>query len=456
MGAVMDFDLWRQQLNDRDIQVRTQAFRHLLAARTLSQLHCRPQTELVNMHCHTFFSFNAYGYSPMALAWLAVERGWRAMATVDFEVLDAVDEALSACDDAGVRGAAGLETRVFVQEFLSRELNSPGEPGICYFVGVGFVRQIAPVGATQVLAEMRAGASQRNRDIAARINAYVGPAAIDYDRDVLPLAPSGNATERHMLVAYDRAARRAFPARQDLVTFWADKLGTDVTKIDAVFGPEPGPNELLRSKLMKRGGVGYVQPSPQSFPTLLQVSHMISACGALPTYAWLDGYSAGEQAIEELLQVMLANGVVGLTVIPERNWNLADPAAKAAHVRRFDATLQLAAQMDLPVFIGTEMNKAGQPMEDDFLEVEPLRPWRKAFVDGADLLYGHTVLERALGLGYQSVWAQQHLPTRRERNAFYTEVGRLVTPGKTAVNKLRANSQMDGPRAFLDAIRYST
>ena len=260
---------------------------------------------------------------------------------------------------------------------------------------------------------MRAGAAQRNRDIAARINTYVGPAAIDYDRDVLPLAPSGNATERHMLVAYDMAARRVFPARQDLVAFWADKLATYVSKINAAFGPEPGPNELLRSKLMKRGGVGYVQATQLSFTTLLQVSQMISACGALPTYAWLDGYSAGEQVIEELLQVMLASGVVGLTVIPERNWNLADPAAKAEHVGRFNAILQLAAQMDLPVFIGTEMNKAGQPMEDDFLEVVPLRPWRKTFVDGADLLYGHTVLERALGLGYHSAWAKQHLPPRR-------------------------------------------
>ena len=449
----MDFDLWRQQLNDRDIQVRAQAFRQLLAARTLGQLNCRTQTELVNMHCHTFFSFNAYGYSPTALAWLAVERGWRAMATVDFDVLDAVDEVLSACDEAGVRGAAGLETRVFVQEFLSRELNSPGEPGICYFVGVGFVHQTAPVGAAQVLAEMRAGAAQRNREIAERINAHVGLAAIDYDRDVLPLTPTSNATERHMLVAYDMAARRAFPTRRDLVAFWADKLGMDVKKIEAAFGPEPGPNELLRSKLMKRGGVGYVQPNPQSFPTLLQVSQMISDCGALPTYAWLDGYSAGEQAIEELLQVMLASGVVGLTVIPERNWNLADAAEKAEHVRRFDAILQLAAQMDLPVFIGTEMNKAGQPMEDDFLEVEPLRPWRKVFVDGADLLYGHTVLERAMGLGYQSAWAQQHLSTRRERNVFYTEVGRLVTPEPETVSKLRSKSQADDPMTFLDGIR---
>jgi hypothetical protein len=182
------------------------------------------------------------------------------------------------------------------------------------------------------------------------------------------------------------------------------------------------------------------------------VSQMISACGALPTYAWLDGYSVGEQSIEELLQVMLANGVVGLTVIPERNWNLADPAARAEHVRRLDATLQLADLMDLPVFIGTEMNKAGQPMEDDFLQVEPLKPWRQTFVDGADLLYGHTMMERALGLGYQSEWAQQHLPNRRERNAFYTEVGRLVIPGPEAVSRLRSRQVYD-PAAFFETIR---
>ena len=44
---------------------------------------------------------------------------------------------------------------------------------------------------------------------------------VDYDRDVLPLTPAGNATERHMLVAYLKAAARRFP---DPVPFWAEKL----------------------------------------------------------------------------------------------------------------------------------------------------------------------------------------------------------------------------------------
>ncbi|MHB9032056.1 MAG: PHP domain-containing protein [Anaerolineae bacterium] len=441
----MGHELTRQQLYDLNPQVRAQALANLIQAQVNGEIEVNPPTNLVNLHCHTCYSYNAYGHTPASLAWLAAEQGWRALATVDFDVLDAVDETLYSCDAVRVRGAAGLETRVFVPEFATREINSPGEPGICYFVGVGFTSQTAPADAAPVLAEMRRAADRRNREMAIRINTFVGQAAVDYDRDVLPLTPSGNATERHMLVAYDAAARRAFPKRADLVAFWARKLGLEPAVVESSLGAEPGPNELLRSKLMKRGGVGYVQPTPESFPALRQVSEMICACGALPTYAWLDGYSAGEQAIEELLTVMLANGVVGLTVIPERNWNFKDSTVKAEHVRKLNDTMDLAARLDLPVFIGTEMNKAGQPLVDDIQSGDALRPFAAQFIAGADLLAGHSILQRALGKGYSSSWAVDNLPERRERNAFYTRVGQIVEPGPKAVSQVASLAKAATP-----------
>ena len=53
------------------------------------------------MHCHTFFSFNAYGYSPTGLAWLAREQGWPLMGLIDFvraagEKVFGTDEAAAA------------------------------------------------------------------------------------------------------------------------------------------------------------------------------------------------------------------------------------------------------------------------------------------------------------------------------------------------------------------------
>jgi hypothetical protein len=185
---------------------------------------------------------------------------------------------------------------------------------------------------------------------------------------------------------------------------------------------------LLRSKLMKRGGVGYVQPGPETFPLLDTFQEMILACGGLPCATWLDGMSAGEQEIESLLELLIDKGSVTFNIIPDRNWNIADPDTKKQKVQNLYDVVKLVQELDLPINIGTEMNSYGQKVMDDFAAPE-LAPVRQAFIDGAYFIYGHTALQRALGLGYPSEWAQDQLPTRRERNAFYTRVGYLMPPG---------------------------
>jgi hypothetical protein len=438
----------RERLKDLCAPVRRAALMDLMTAEHLGQATYPPDGGLVNMHCHTFFSYNGYAHSPTSLAWLAHEQGWHALGTVDFDVLDGVEECLEACDHVGVRGAAGLETRVFVPEFATREINSPGEPGVCYHMGAGFVSAQAPAEAAQVLHAMRRRAVERNRDMVARINAHLAPVTIDYERDVLPLTPAGNATERHILLAYDAAARQRFPEREALCAYWAGKLSVDSATVAKSIGDAPTPNELLRSKLMKRGGVGYVQPGPSTFPPVEEVNRAIVACGAIPVYTWLDGASAGEQAIAELLPLMVRQGAAAINIIPDRNWNLPDAAQRAEKVRALYAIIALAREMDLVILVGTEMNKAGQRLMDDF-DAEPLRPLRADFVRGADFIYGHTVLQRALGIGYQSAWARAHLSTRRERNAFYAAVGAAVKPGFEMLTRVAQLDVTQSPQAIL-------
>ena len=409
----------------------------LVALAERGEAPCEPVKDVVNLHCHTFFSFNAYGHSPTSLAWLAKKRGFAAVGIVDFDVLDAVDEFLAACDLAGVRGSAGIETRVFIPEFATREINSPGEPGVYYHMGIGFTSGNVPPDAAPTLAAMRARADRRNREMAARVNAYLDPVAIDYERDVLPLTPAGNATERHMLLAYIRAADRAFDgAESQKAAFWAEKLGASVDQITAIIGDYAKFSNLVRGKLMKRGGVGYVQPSPEAFPTVAEFHAMITACGALPCVTWLDGTTAGEQAIDELLDLLIGQGAVAMNIIPDRNWNIADPETRQLKVAKLHEIVRIAAARDLPINVGTEMNAPGNKLVDDF-DVPEMAPIKQAFLDGAHFIYGHTVMQRALGLGYQSAWAQANLPTRRERNDFYTTVGYRVPPGADGLVRLR-------------------
>ena len=358
------------QLNDFDAVRRDAALCELLALADQGVVNVAPPSDVANMHCHTLFSYNAYGYSPTALAWLAKKSGYKFMGIVDFDVLDGVEEFLAACDLAGVRGSAGMETRVFIPEFATREINSPGEPGIFYHMGIGFTStDVADLNgeAGAILASLRARAEARNRDVAARVNAYLDPVTIDYDRDVLPLTPAGNATERHMVVAYLAAARRTIA---DPVAFWATKLNAAREAIAAIIDDDPKIQNLVRAKLMKRGGVGYVQPTPEMFPAVEEVNRVITACGALPCATWLDGLSAGEQAEEELLDLLIGKGVVALNIVPDRNWRMADPEVKRVKLHKLYEIVELAQRLDLPLNVGTEMNAPGNRLVDDFAAPE--------------------------------------------------------------------------------------
>jgi len=462
------------KLNDVAPGVRAQALAELASLAQQPAVPLAPEAEVANMHCHTFFSFNAYGHSPTSLAWLAKRRGFKLMGIVDFDVLDGVDEFLDACEVIGVRGCAGIETRVFLPEFATREINSPGEPGVYYHMGIGFTsshvsQSVNPADPCStpagILADMRRRAIRRNRGLIDRVNGHLAPVTIDYEQDVLPLTPGGNATERHIVVAYMQAAERAVP---DLAKFWAGKLDVGPDQVAALMGdtPDAGPEtgslpknlvsvprfqKLIRARLMKRGGVGYVQPGPDTFPSVEEFHKLIVACGALPCAAWLDGTSAGEQAIEELLELLIGNGVVALNIVPDRNWNVADPETRRLKVQNLYHVVQLAQELALPLNVGTEMNSFGQKLVDDF-DAPELAPVRKPFLDGAHFIYGHTVLQRALGLGYQSEWAQAHLPSRRERNDFYTQVGYHAPPGKAGVVQLKQLDPAMSPAEILSKL----
>ena len=445
MSISQQIERLEAELNDFSPDVRLKALVELDELAHQGAVPLEPAAEIANMHCHTFFSFNAYGYSPSALAWSAKRRGIELMGIVDFDVLEGVDEFLNACELIGVRGSTGLETRVYIPEFATREINSPGEPGVYYHIGIGFCSNDAPEAEAPTLADMSRRAEQRNRVMAERINAYLSPVSVNYDADVLPLTPAGYATERHMLVAYIQAAARHFP---DPVPFWAEKLGMPAEQIAAQIGDTPRFQNMVRAKLMKSGGVGYIKPGPDMFPTVEEVNQLVIACGALPCAAWLDGTSAGEQAIEDLLSLLVAKGAAALNIIPDRNWNIPDAEMRRVKVRNLYQVVELAQKLDLPLNVGTEMNAYGQKLVDDFNAPE-LVPVRQAFLNGAYFIFGHTVMQRALGLGYQSEWAKSHLPARRERNEFYTRLGRQTPAGRRGLAKLKSLTPAAAPSEFI-------
>lgn len=416
MVKTLKIDELEQQLDSFDAGTRRQALRQLHELALARGLYPVPKP-IVNLHCHTFFSYNAYGYSPSKFAWLARTRGLAVAGIVDFDVLDGVDEFLDAGLLLGLRTVASIESRVYVPEFATRVINSPGEPGIAYHMGVGFCSSKPAPEVAGFLAHMRATAETRNRDLLARVNAYLDPVIVDYDRDVLPLTPNGNATERHLCAAFVKKAEAVFPDPEARAAFWNQKLG------EAPADPVKLQN-LIRSKTMKRGGVGYVQPDCRSFPLMSDMNRFIIACGGIPTLAWLDGTTDGERDIDELLRVAIAHGAAAVNIIPDRNYT---PGVKDQKLKNLYNFVELAQQLHLPVIVGTEMNAPGNKFVDAF-ETAELQPLVPVFLKGAYIAYGHTVLQQGSGMGYLSPWAKKHFKSAAEKNSFYEEVGRRTEP----------------------------
>lgn len=430
-------------LNDFDGAVRLRALRELAAA----DLPPPPLRDAVNMHIHTFFSFNAEGWSPARAAWEMHQRGVFAAGIIDFDVLDGMEEFYTCGELLGLRTSVGVETRVFYTEYANREIDSPGEPGIHYVGGAGFTNLFARnTPQAEGLAFYRHAAQTRNRALIVRINSHVPEIALNYESDVLPRSPGHCPTERHIIAAYIDKSLAVFGDSQR-AAFWAKLLGMPAEAIPALQANRAAMEDKVRAKLAKRGGLGYEQPTSRSFPLMEDFFAWVKSCGAIPMESWLDGTSEGEADAAPLLELSVAKGARALNIIPDRNWNLSDPALKTVKVNCLRRIVGLAETMDLPVIIGTEMNRAGLPAVDD-LNGPVLREFKQTFLKGASILVGHTVCSRFAGYSYVGARAEDSFKNRSERNAFFAAVGRLPPVTCALSRRLREA----GPERALEAI----
>jgi hypothetical protein len=452
-----------ERLSSFDIEARRAAVREIAARIESGDLPLPPLTGVVNVHFHTFFSFNYRDYSPSRIVWEAKKAGLDVAGSVDFDVLDAMGEMLEAGEVLQVRTNVALETRVFAPEFPDWEFSSPGEPGILYFMGTGFTRlPAAGSSAEACLQQMRAAARARNEEMLGRLRSVIAPMEVDYEADVLPLTPSGNATERHMLAVLDTKARTMFPVMVGrgeprvrpekagylnqggehkvrpylLAAYWSQRTGLSEGEVGRLLGDRAKFRTAVRSRLMKKGGPGYMPPDPRKFPRIRDVAQMIRDVEGIPCATWLDGTRRGEADPDALLDWFLGMDCLVLNVIPDRNWNLSDPDEKRVKTQKLAEIVEAARKRHLIFSVGTEMNNYGQKFVDTF-DAPELRPYAADFRDGGYILYAHTLLQRAIGRGMMSAWARGAFGRDRAKaNAFYLDVGRRAFPPKAAFDAL--------------------
>lgn len=395
----------------------------------------KKEQQNVNLHLHSFFSYNAEFWSPARIAWEAKKRGLYAAGIVDFDVLTGLQEFLEAGEMLKLRTNVGIETRAFLNEFADREIDSPGEPGVSYIAGTGFFK-LPEEGSPQAKELKKYGqkAAERNNALIERINRHVPEIALKPE-DVTVLTPAGNATERHIMMAYIKKASGIFP-ENELVRYWSKVLEMDTAQIEKLMFAGHKFEDVVRKKFAKKGGFGYVQPSAETFPPVKDFFNFVKSCGAIPMESWLDGTSEGERDPQELLELSESKGAAALNLIPDRNWNIEDPGEKAVKFNNLKKIIETAGKMHLPLHIGTEMNKKGLPFADD-LDGSDLKSFKQIILHGSKVILGHTLLGRFTGFSYTSSEAEAEFPDRKKRNGFFASVGKLPAVDTEIADTLR-------------------
>jgi hypothetical protein len=426
-----------KNLSDFDLKIRTSALRELLF---LTKEQPR-STDMINLHFHTFYSYNSESWSPSRIAWESWKNGLFASGIVDFDVIDGMEEFLEASKLLGIRACAGVETRTFFAKFANAEMDSPGEPGVNYVMGVGFTKNF-PKDSFQSLklAGYRENARRRNLALIERINSVLNETAVDYDKDVLPLTPSGNATERHIISAYVQKSFDVFKTERETFEHMSKIFGKTTDELAGIFKTSrPAYDELARAKFAKKGGIGYTQPSQETFPPMKDFLSWVKSCGAIPTEAWLDGTTKGESLGIKYMEASREEGAEALNIIPDRNWNIKDTEIRKIKIAKLAEAVAAAEKLEMPVFIGTEMNKAGQPFADD-IDCGALAPHKQIFLKGAAIAAGHSILAKFADTPYSGEKASAEFKTTADKNTFFENVGRLPPLTKHIAGKLEKNS----------------
>ena len=411
------------------------------------------EVEEVNTHIHTFYSFNIEGLSPLEVLLRCKEHDLKVVGTVDFDVLDAMEEVFEVGDLLKLRTVASLETRAYVEDYKEREINSPGECGVLYSMGVGFAR-LPEEGseAYTTLQGMRRSARERNIALLERLESVLAPMVIDYGADVESLTPAGNATERHIVEALENKSKATFSG-DELVAYWAERLGLSKEEIAKIINDSNALRNTIRAKLMKRGSVGYVAPDSTTFPPLKKVIAMVEESRAIPCWAWLDGFSEGEKDAEELVSYMESVGIRAIAIIPERNWNFTDAELKSKKVAALKELVAAGKKRNMLFVVGTEMNSFGQPFVDDFSAPE-LAEFVPDFLAGAYAVYGHTLMERAVEKGLLSSWAKEMFGSDYAKaNAFYAELGRSSVDPKADIDKIRSLEVLTDLQRIVEVVK---
>lgn len=394
----------------------------------------RQESEEVNNHVHTIYSFSPY--SPSSAAYHAWKAGLKTIGIMDHDSIAGGAELIQACKILGLASTVGCEIRVnFDQTRLQgRQINSPDAKNIAY-IAIHGIPQCQFAIIRDFLKPINERRNYRNRLMVDRMNQFLldyGIEKIDYYRDVFSISKAdegGSITERHLLFALAKKIIQQIGQGEKLVCFLERKLKIVIperVKPFLIDLSNPYYNYdllgILKSSFMEKI---FIEPDQTECISVYEAIDFINSITAIPAYAYLGdvlesptGDKKSQQFeddyLEELFDEIKKIGFKAVTYVPPRN--------TAQQLKRVQ---KLCKKYNLMEISGVDINQPRQ----SFNCPEILKPQFHHLIDMTWALIAHEKLAN-----YNSIYALFHeqnpLPnlSLRERVKVYSSIGRNIDP----------------------------
>ena len=390
------------------------------------------QTEEVNNHVHSIYSFSPY--SPTMIAVKAAQAGLQTVGIMDHDSVSGCSEFLEASKAVNIASTVGFEMRVNMTgtSMEGRKTNNPDEPNISYVAFHGI-----PATQFQILENFLKPVHEariaRDRKEVERLNAKLtelGAPTLDFDADVLAIseaASGGSITERHILYALSLKLIDVYGQGQGLIGF--------------VEGPMQIPLAgALRDLLLDVDNPHYAYDLLGAFKASLVPAFFICSeydecisvfdavkfaneIGAIPAYAYLGDVGESptgdkkaekfeDDFLDDLVPELAKIGFKAITYMPPRN------------TREQLTRLQiLCKQHGLMEISGVDINSSRQSFNCPIL----LEPQFRHLADAAWALIAHEKLAAQVPtFGIFHPENPMSLQPLEERVARYAEIGRKI------------------------------
>ena len=297
------------------------------------------QTEEVNNHVHSTYSFSPY--SPTMIAVKAAEAGLRTVGIMDHDSVSGCAEFLEAARVVNIAATAGCEIRVNMDgtSMAGRKTNNPDEPNITYIALHGIpTSQFRKV--TEFLKPVHDARIERDRLEVEKLNALLaerGAPTLDFEQDVLALseaANGGSVTERHILYALSLKLIEQHGKGQPLVDFVENRMEIPLKgSLKKVLLEEYNPHyayDLLgafKASLVPEFFIGSGYDECIGVQEAVDFANRI---GAIPAYAYLGDVGESptgdkkaekfeDDFLDELVAELVRIGFKAITYMPPRN-----------------------------------------------------------------------------------------------------------------------------------------